>query len=519
METNQHPEPKDIHQTILRLITSIFVEPYLPTGLLVFLALAILTDFTYVLLREPKIYWIDYRQEALNAIGGYERGPLFALGFYLIYTALVWLLLRILNQKIALILWSGAVMLHASTFIKVSPLCGAVALQPIPYPFLCANSFLIVPLAIGAIVGVVLARTLLQPERRAAEDEQRRSFLTKLGISRLGAFLSIAWLITLGVSAALASFVPTDGWRPLITEQAPQARYEMLIAYDSDNHRAILFGGTVERSAGNWTKVNDTWQWDGNQWTQLSPPVSPPARSGGAMAYDPGRKVIVLFGGSDNLGKRLNDTWIWDGNSWKEAGNCEDCVRPPSRCCHNLFYDTAREEIILYGGCSDYQSYFNDAWGWDGKNWKPIAIQDSPIASGAPIVYDSKRQQAVGFLAWQPAGTWIWDKNGWSKPSLVSLILEPPLRGNSMMASDPGSGNSLLFGGIKTENNVSTFFEDTWLFDGKSWSEVKSSLKPPGRWGHVIFFDTKRQKFVLFGGYDGKTGLNDLWEISVSSDK
>jgi len=55
MEANKNPEPKDIHQTILRLITGIFVGPYLPAGLIVFLALAILTDYTYVLIREPKI--------------------------------------------------------------------------------------------------------------------------------------------------------------------------------------------------------------------------------------------------------------------------------------------------------------------------------------------------------------------------------------------------------------------------------------------------------------------------------
>jgi hypothetical protein len=519
METNENPEPKDLHQTILRLITGIFVGPYLPAGLIVFLALAILTDYTYVLIREPKIYWIDYSREALNAVGGYEFSPLIALGVYLIYISIVWVVLRILNRKISIILWSGATILHSSTFIKHSPVCGDAIVQTFPYWLLCQYDFLIVPLAIGAIIGVVLSRTLLPDEQKAVQDMQRGSFLAKLGLSRLGAFLSMLWLITLGISAGLASYVPTEGWRPLISKDYPQPRYEMMMAYDSDHNKAILFGGTVERSAGNWTKVGDTWEWDGNQWTQLGPHVSPPARSGGAMAYDPKRKVIVLFGGSDNLGKRLNDTWIWDGHVWKEVGNCDTCVRPPSRCCHNLFYDSTRGEVILYGGCNDYQSFYNDAWGWNGKNWGHIDIQDSPIASGAPIVYDPNKQQAVGFLAWQPSGTWIWDKAGWSKPSLLSLILEPPLRGNSMMANDPGTGKSLLFGGIKTENNLSTFFEDTWVFDGKSWREVESILRPPGRWGHAIFFDTKLQKFILFGGYDGKSALNDLWEISVPSNK
>jgi hypothetical protein len=518
MERNENPEAKDVHQKILRLVTGIFEGPYLPAGLMVFLALAILTDYTYVLIREPKMYWIDYSREALNAIGGYEFSPLIALGFYLIYIAVVWVVLRILNRKISIILWSGAVILHSSTFIKVSPICSKGNLQTFPYWFLCQYDFIIVPLIIGAIIGSVLSKTLLQGEQKPAEAVQRDSFLTKMGISRLGAALSVLWLIALGISIGLASYVPAQGWRPLITESSPSPRYESMVAYDTEHNKAILFGGTIETSAGNWTKVGDTWEWDGKEWAQLGlgPQVTAPlARSGGAMAYDPKHKVIVLFGGSDNLGKRLNDTWIWNGNVWKEVSNCDTCIRPPARCCHNLFYDTTREEVILYGGCNDYQSFYNDAWGWNGKNWEHIDIQDSPIASGAPIVYDPRKQQAVGFLAWQPAGTWIWDKNGWNKPSLLSLVLEPPLRGNSMMANDSATGKSLLFGGIKTENNLSTFFDDTWLFDGKSWSEVKSSLRPPGRWGHVIFFDTKLQKFILFGGYDGKTALNDLWEISV----
>ncbi|HET9590235.1 MAG TPA: kelch repeat-containing protein [Anaerolineales bacterium] len=522
MEINETPKAGENHPIVLRFITSLFSGPYLSFGLLGFLALVVLTDYAYVLIREPKIYWIDYSREALNAVGGYEFGPLFALGFYLIYIALVWAVLRILNRKISIILWSAAVILHSSTFIKVSPICGSGTPQTFPYWLLCQYDFIIVPLTIGAILGIILSRTFFQGERRDGEDLGRGSFLAKLGVSRLGAALSVLWLMTLGVSVGLASYIPAQGWRPLIAESSPSPRYESMAAYDTERNKAVLFGGTIETSAGNWTKVDDTWEWDGREWTQLAlgpQAIAPPARSGGAMAYDPKRKVILLFGGSDNLGKRLNDTWIWDGSVWKEVNNCDTCVRPPARCCHTLFYDTAREEVIVYGGCNDYQTYYNDAWGWNGSTWEYINVQDSPIASGAPIVYDPTNQQAVGFLAWHPSGTWIWDKNGWTKPSLVSLILEPPLRGNSMMANDPATGKSLLFGGIKTENNLTTFFEDTWVFDGKSWSEVESSLSPPGRWGHVIFFDTQLNRFILFGGFDGRSALNDLWEIEPSTNQ
>ncbi len=234
------------------------------------------------------------------------------------------------------------------------------------------------------------------------------------------------------------------------------------------------------------------------------------------MAYDPKRNTILLFGGWDSLEKSLNDTWEWNGKNWEKVSNCETCYTPPSRGCQNMFYDTVREEIIMYGGCNEYQEYFNDAWGWNGEQWENIYVQDSPTASGAPIIYDPKNQQAIGFLAWMPTGTWVWDKNGWSK---LVLTVEPPLRGNAMMANDPETGNSLMFGGTKAGNNLTTFYDDTWVINGTTWSEVNSGLRPPGRWGHVLFFDAKLRKFILFGGFGRKNALNDLWEISPSPDK
>jgi hypothetical protein len=50
-------------------------------------------------------------------------------------------------------------------------------------------------------------------------------------------------------------------------------------------------------------------------WILRSPPVSPCAREGHAMAYDAARMRVVLCGGADGS-KMLNDTWEWDGQTW-----------------------------------------------------------------------------------------------------------------------------------------------------------------------------------------------------------
>jgi len=82
------------------------------------------------------------------------------------------------------------------------------------------------------------------------------------------------------------------------------------MAYDAARRQVVLFGGVNPNSG---VLLNDTWVWDGSNWTQKSPQTSPPAREGHAMAYDIARGRVVLFGGLDAKMNTLNDTWLWDG--------------------------------------------------------------------------------------------------------------------------------------------------------------------------------------------------------------
>lgn len=512
MEINENPKQKDLRQAVVRLISNLLSGPFLPTSLLVLLALIVLTDYAYVLMREPLVYWYDYSRESITSLGWFQYGPFVAIGVYLVYIVVVWVILRNINRRVSIVIWSGLLVWHLSTFIIYPPTCNYDMLRLLPDQlcFIHPDIFIFV---IGAIVGLVLSTSFFQAEKASPSDETPSGMQTRLGVSRSAVIVSISWLILLAIGVGLASRTPTTGWRPILTEHSPEPRYETMIAYNTQLGKGILFGGSVEISENNWTKVNDTWEWDGKDWIKLDLEVSPAPRARGAMAYDSKRNVIVLFGGWNNLQKSMNDTWEWDGITWKEVANCDTCMRPPARGCHNMYYDALRESVIVYGGCNENQYFFNDAWSWDGGTWSRVDVVESPVASGAPIVYDVSNQRAVGFLAWQPSGTWIWDKNGWSKPALT---LEPPLRGNSIMAHDPSTGNSLMFGGIETKDGKTNYYLDTWVFNGTSWSKVDTASFPRGRWGHVIFFDTKLNKFLLFGGFDGVTALSDLWEIDAS---
>ena len=68
----------------------------------------------------------------------------------------------------------------------------------------------------------------------------------------------------------------------------------MGMAYDAARGEVVLFGGRRLRL------LDDTWTWDGTDWTERSPRHrSPSARDSMGMAYDAARGEVVMFGGSD----------------------------------------------------------------------------------------------------------------------------------------------------------------------------------------------------------------------------
>jgi hypothetical protein len=109
-------------------------------------------------------------------------------------------------------------------------------------------------------------------------------------------------------------------WRQLQPAHSPSPRRgAVAVAYDG---KIVLFGGdTIPPSYGDWLSVDETWLWDGTDWTQQQPAQSPDPRSFAAMAAAGGQ--VVLFGGAQFGGDygEPEGTWTWDGTTWtKHAG-------------------------------------------------------------------------------------------------------------------------------------------------------------------------------------------------------
>jgi len=96
------------------------------------------------------------------------------------------------------------------------------------------------------------------------------------------------------------------------TAPSPRMRHRMI--YDSDNQRALLFGGSLwDQGARRYTFYNDLWSYSVEEgtWTEIETGLKPTERLNHMMTYIPETLQIVLFGGFTSQ-DRIGDTWIYD---------------------------------------------------------------------------------------------------------------------------------------------------------------------------------------------------------------
>jgi uncharacterized protein (TIGR03437 family) len=247
-----------------------------------------------------------------------------------------------------------------------------------------------------------------------------------------------------------------SNWTQESPQNSPPIRNGPAMAYDSAHDQVVLFGGEYGT-----VPYTDTWTWDGTNWTQVFPMVSPSIRHDHAMAYDPVHGQVVLFGGGvGNNFSFLNDTWVWDGTNWTQVF---PQTSPPARLGHQMAYDSAHGKIVLFGGANSSLIY-GDTWLWDGSNWtKAPGVIGPPARFDHAMAYDVSEGQAVIFGGVGAGGdlgdTWLWNGSYWTQQSPQS---SPPARSQSAMAYDAGHDQVVLFGGV---NDLTTQdFSDTWTW-------------------------------------------------------
>jgi hypothetical protein len=278
----------------------------------------------------------------------------------------------------------------------------------------------------------------------------------------------------------------------------PLARYGHEMAYDSARQRIVMFGGTTANGVGD----NETWEWDGTRWNAVATPNSPSPRAAHAMAYDAERNKTILFGGYDLVTQEsLNDSWEYDGVNWNQLSTP---IAPSPRNNHAIGYDAKNKRIVLFGGEFQAGGDSDETWEWDGTQWIQKTPSSVPTSrQGHAVVYDSAREEIVMFGGYQKADTWTWDGLNWTQRDGIGPIGN---RWNAAMAFDSSLGEVILFGG-----KGSGFYNDTWSWSGSGWSQKTPNDSPPVRNSHAMAYDTSRNRLVMYGGSGSIERYSDTW--------
>ena len=252
------------------------------------------------------------------------------------------------------------------------------------------------------------------------------------------------------------------------------------------------------------------------QWNQVTPTTSPTPRSGAAMDFVPLNGGLVMFGGGAPFIN--NETWVYDGVNWIQQSPAS---APTGRMGMELIYDSARGVAVMYGGLATPISIpppTSETWEWDGVNWTQVSV---PTNAGPRYkygaCYDSARSRVVMYggantqLLGVPINqTWEYDGVTWSS---VATSGNPGPRERPSMCYYTGIGKSVLFGGYDGFG----LRDETWVYDGASWTQVViTGSRPSARNAAKMVYDPVRDLCVLTGGQDTLGALSDTWTFDGS---
>jgi cysteine-rich repeat protein len=356
-------------------------------------------------------------------------------------------------------------------------------------------------------------------------------------------------------------------WQQARPATTPAAREGAMMAFDGKRGRIIMFGGRVRNVEGGSNFYEETWSWDGTNWTLLQPTTIPEGRTGAGMSYDPLRDQVVMFGGTNKLDAVNTNTtsctflslcaialktWTFDGSDWHAYAG----TQPSTRFDTRMAWDASTHTTLLFGGntstTAGTPADLQDTWLWTGSAWttltpavKPAARSDYSLASNpatgritlaggtatdgktwqwngsvwtdvTPVLptpgresqsaYDLRRGRNVAIDTMNANQTYELDRSGWIArgPGPTDVFNETP------MAYDVAHARTVLFGGT----NLGLPLASTWLWDGTSWSKATPPTSPSPRSGAALAYDPSHKRVVLFGGEDDTMGLAlaDTWE-------
>ncbi|XP_051119850.1 protein GLUTELIN PRECURSOR ACCUMULATION 3 [Andrographis paniculata] len=254
----------------------------------------------------------------------------------------------------------------------------------------------------------------------------------------------------------------------------PSARaFHIAVAIDC---HMFIFGG---RSGGN--RLGDFWVLDTDiwQWSELTSFGDLPSSRDFAAASAVGNRKIVMYGGWDGK-KWLSDVYILDTISLEWTELSVTGTIPPPRCGHSV--TMIEKRLLIYGGRGGGGPIMGDLWALKGL----IEEENEPP--------------------------------GWTQLKLPGQAPSPRC-GHTMASEGP---YLLLFGGHGTGGWLSRYdiyYNDCIVLDRVSvqWKRLPTSNDPPAARAYHSM-NSIGSRYLLFGGFDGKSTFGDLWWLVPEDD-
>lgn len=328
-------------------------------------------------------------------------------------------------------------------------------------------------------------------------------------------------LVLIGTSGTSKTWEFSGGDWTLVAAPGPRGRRNAAMAYDSVRHLIVVFGG----SPSTQSVIGDTWEYDGTTWTQITTGASPAGRRGASMVYDADHQWMVLVGGSllDDS-PPFDDLWQYQSNGWSEH---TPRFAPPAATRAAVAYSPIDGNLVTVGGRAARFNQPFESWAFDGIRWTQRV--SAPVDRlGAGLVYDASRDgflltSGSCFSTFYPdcdlnmedpsfpysGDTYLLDRKlqTWSK--LGPSRANDDRRTTATTVFDEAAGEIVEFGGYRADATGQPPADDTFVFDGTTWTKLTLSVHPFATPAAGAAWDPVRQSILLFDR------AGDTWEYKA----
>ncbi len=323
-------------------------------------------------------------------------------------------------------------------------------------------------------------------------------------------------------------------------------RDQMQVVYDPTGAVAYGFGGAGRNLPNLSSHLSETWRFQpangAERWENAGADFAPFAREAGAFVWDSvdsagaiqdGNRAVYC--GGLNLTRRVTDCWqmtppqtpggrvAWTLLSPSGTG-------PSGRWGVAHIYDPANDRLLFWGGEGNSSNYFNEIWELtlgETVSWTKRIVSGGPAQgrrfaqavfdanSSRMVVYGGSNGTAYSAEVWS-LSTGVPGSEAWTQltPAGCDATCD---RDRHIAIYDPANDRMLSFGGY----DGTTHYNDVWqltLGNTPAWSRFSVSASgPSGRRSAKGFYDPINTRFVIFGGRIANEMYNETWEFDTTA--